>query len=244
MTSCEFERDQGHLVGTSRWRERLFDAPDLQHVDRRGAQLDRSLHRDRVHDAAVHVVQVPDAYRRQQSRHRRGGQNRVDDRSVVEPLGTCGLDAGCDALEADRQVLDPSVVQCTLQQPAQGFVGVQAGPLDRHVSHAVDEAPPEHPARLDPVPQLPQRSHSVHGRVSSDGGTVDRTDGSAEHQVRNDACGSQRLEHADLGSAQLAATTQDEGHRRAARPYLGSGSRVERRCSGGHHFADRSTPCR
>ena len=87
-------------------RSGLFDAADLEDEDPVGAERDGAAHGDRVHDAAVDEVLVADPDRRQDAGHRAGGEQHVGQGPGVKPVLGRALDAGGDALERHREVLD------------------------------------------------------------------------------------------------------------------------------------------
>ena len=107
--------------------EGLLDAPDLQHEHPLRAQFDGPPERDAVDETAVQVVVLADPDRGEQAGHRGGGEDGVDDRSVVEPVLGGVLDPGGAALERHRQVLDAAAVELRDERSAQRYCGVRGG---------------------------------------------------------------------------------------------------------------------
>ena len=116
----DLERHLRHLPRPARHGQRALDPADLQHEDQLGADPDRLADRDRVDDAAVDEMLAVDLHRRQQPRHGRRRQHRVDQRPAVEPVLGGPLDAGRAAPERDLQIGERRVLaQLALEQPAQ-----------------------------------------------------------------------------------------------------------------------------
>ena len=106
MSPRDLERDDSHLDGSARRRERTLDPPDVQDEDLLCAELHRPRDRDAVHDAPVHEVLAADLDRRQDAGHGRRCEDRVDERSLEEPVFGRLLDRSGDALERDGEVFE------------------------------------------------------------------------------------------------------------------------------------------
>ena len=92
LAAGDLEGHHRHLMGPLRSLQRFLDAANLQHVDLLGAQVQRPLHRDRVHDAAIEVVPPMEVHRRQEPGHCAGGEHRRHERTGVEPRAVGRLD--------------------------------------------------------------------------------------------------------------------------------------------------------
>ena len=159
-----------------------------------------------------------------------------------EPVLGGGLDRRGDALEADRQVLDPRERERVAEQPAQALVVVQVRARAGERGQAAEDRAREHVAALEARPHLRQARDRVHRRLGGDGGAVDRPDRRPDDEIRRDAPLEQRAQHPHLVRAERPTASQDErdgargraavvGHRRGRAGY-GPPSRSCRPASG------------
>ena len=115
----DLERHQAHLPGPARHGQRAFDPAHVQDVDCAGAQRDGPADRDGVDQPAVEIVLAVHLHRREQPRHRAGGQYGGHDRPGGEPAGAGPLDAGRDAVEGQLEIGEvlpgraPSSMRCS-----------------------------------------------------------------------------------------------------------------------------------
>src|SRR3954466_12740786 len=98
---CRESVPAGDLEGDERdlprpgWRaQRTVDPPNVQHVDRVGAESYRPTDGDAVHQASVEVVLALQFDRRQQPGYGGGGEHGLDQGAVGEPAFSGSLDAG------------------------------------------------------------------------------------------------------------------------------------------------------
>ena len=140
------------------------------------------------------------------------------------------LDAGRDALEEDRQLLEGPNGQEALDHAAQGGVRVQVGPLADEVARPPERSG-EDPLLPEREPHVAQPLDRVGGRFGGDGRAVDGSHRRAHNQVRHDAALEHGLEHAHLAVAEVAAAAEHEADdpverrpRRGARRGSGRGT--------------------
>ena len=107
-----------------------------------GAERARRRHRNRIDQRAVHQPAVADHHRREDSRQRIGGADRLDQTAVREPDLVAGRNFGGDGCELDRKVLDQAAADRLLELGGELAAADQAGAVQLDVEVA------QHAARL------------------------------------------------------------------------------------------------
>jgi hypothetical protein len=214
VAARDLERHERDLPRPAGWIQRAIEAADVQHVDLTRPERHRAADGDAVHDPPVEEVLSVDLDRRQDPRDCRGGQHRIGERPLREPVLGGALDARGDALERHGQLLDPPVAESIVQQRAQRVVAVQAHARARERPQAPEDRPAEQLAALDRRPRAGQPLHRGERRLCRDRRAVDRADRRAEHEVGRDAALQQGAQHADLVGAERSAAAEHECHGR------------------------------
>jgi len=142
----DLERDQAHLPGPGRDRERALDPADVQHVDGTGAERDRPADRDGVDEAAVEIVRAVNLDRGQQAGHRARRHDGRDERAAAEPARRRVLDAGRDTVERQRQVGEVPGGETVGEEPVQRLDRVM-----KDLEAAVEKMPEEKLALKAPL---------------------------------------------------------------------------------------------
>ncbi len=227
VTPRDLERHERDLPRPARRLERAVDATDVHHVDPSRAMPDGAPDRDRVDDPSVDEVLAIHLDRGQHARHRRGREDRVDERPGGEPALGGRLDRGRDTLEWDAQRFDRIHRHGGGQQPAQALVAVQVGARAGERPEPAEDRAAEDVVALEARPHLREAGDRRDRRLGGHRGAVDRADRRAHHQVRHDTALEQRAEHPHLVGPEVPAASEDEGGRGRRHPHIVAAQRSE-----------------
>src|SRR4029453_415099 len=175
-----------------------------------GAFLHRGLYRRVAGDRAVGEIMIPVADRRERARDRGGCDDRLRRGTFRQHHAVAGDDVGGDDMHRQLRLFQIAIGDVILDQLADAVMGDQEIAAPQKTQHR----PPAYRKDVAPLQSAPHGGkplHAIERGIAGIERTVQGADAGADHHIRGDAVGGERMQHSHLDGPEAAAARKHKG---------------------------------
>jgi hypothetical protein len=210
VPSRNLKGNQCHFPGSTRRLQRLLESADVEHEDTRGPNFDGPPYRNGPNKAAVEVMQAFNFDGREETWYRARREHGRNDRARGEPVCRRSFDTRGDTFEADPEVLEADSSEPVLEEQAELLIRMKMGAMTNERAELTYDRSRKYPAPRNVRPSLRHARDRLGCRRRGDECPIEGAHTRADHDIWHDAVLKECSQHADLGRAEKATTSEDE----------------------------------